>query len=170
MVLQTLQDPWPLWQSLKQLKPKSASLESLGDTPLQAFDRSEVIVPNSELISTQVTNLTLRNPYGRLDVQVGVAYGSDTEKVRQVLLEVANGHPQVVKSGIVPIPKVLFLVFGDSALSFELRCFVYDINNKMDVLSNLNFAVDRAFRKHGIEIPFPQRDLHVRDSPKPAAE
>nr|MBS0022117.1 mechanosensitive ion channel family protein [Gammaproteobacteria bacterium] len=132
-------------------------------TEIQTFDRSDVIVPNSEFISAQVTNWTLRDPYGRLILPVGVAYGSDTDLVRDTMLEVANAHPEVVKQHPnVPAPLVWFRGFGDSALNFELRCFIHDITKRLSVLSDLNFAVDKAFREQAIEIPFPQRDLHVR--------
>lgn len=136
---------------------------SVRATEIQTFDRSDVIVPNSEFISTQVINWTLRDPYGRLILPVGVAYGSNTGVVRDTLLEVANAHPAVVtQHPNVPAPLVWFRGFGDSALHFELRCFIHDINQRLSVLSDLNFAVDKAFREHSIEIPFPQRDLHVR--------
>ena len=135
-------------------------------TEIQTFDRSDVIVPNSEFISTQVINWTLRDPYGRLILPVGVAYGSNTEVVRDTLLEVAKAHPAVVKQHPnVPAPLVWFRGFGDSALNFELRCFIQDINTRLSVLSDLNFAVDKAFREQDIEIPFPQRDLHLRTWP-----
>jgi small-conductance mechanosensitive channel len=134
-------------------------------TQIQTFDRADVIVPNSELISTQVTNWMLHDSRGRVRVAVGVAYGSDTEKVKAILLEVAAQHPNVITDGSSPKPKVLFRAFGDSSLDFELRCFIKEIDTRLSVISDLNFAIDAAFRKHGIEIPFPQRDLHVRDWP-----
>jgi small-conductance mechanosensitive channel len=137
---------------------------SVRATEIQTFDRSDVIVPNSEFISNQVTNWTLRDAFGRLTARVGVAYGSDTDKVRELLLQVAREHPQVVQHGLVSPPKVVFREFGDSSLNFELRCFVRDINLRLDVLSDLNFAIDRCFRANGIDIPFPQRDLHLRRS------
>ena len=135
-------------------------------TVIQTFDRADVIVPNSELISSQVTNWMLHNPRGRVRIPVGVAYGSDTARVREILEEVARAHPRVVKDGSSPQPKVLFRGFGDSALDFELRCFVYNIDERMQVTSDINFAIDAAFREAGIEIPFPQRDLHLRELPE----
>ncbi|MEJ2060021.1 MAG: mechanosensitive ion channel [Gammaproteobacteria bacterium] len=139
---------------------------SIRSTQIQTFDRADVIVPNSELISAKVTNWMLYDRQGRVRVPVGVAYGSDTQKVKEVLLEVAHNHPDVIKgSPLVPEPRVLFLNFGDSSLNFELRCFVREIDDRLSVLSDLNFAVDAAFRREGIEIPFPQRDIHVRNWP-----
>ncbi len=134
-------------------------------TVIQTFDRSDVIVPNSELIANQVTNWVLSNNAGRAVIPVGTAYGSDTEKVRDILLAIAAENVSVAKTGSLPKPKVLFRGFGDSSLNFELRVFLYNINDRLDIISDLNFAIDKAFRKEGIEIPFPQRDLHVKSLP-----
>ena len=134
-------------------------------TRIQTFDRQDVIVPNSELISNQVTNWVLSNRSGRAIVPVGVAYGSDVEKVRDILLQVARENPNVDLGGFVPEPTVLFREFGDSSLNFELRVFLRDIDTRLGVISDLNFAIDKAFRENGIEIPFPQRDLHVKSLP-----
>jgi small-conductance mechanosensitive channel len=136
---------------------------SIRSTEIETLDRQNVIVPNSELVSQQVTNWVLHDPHGRLQLLVGVAYGSDVEKVRDVLLDVAQGHPQVLTDGISsPRPKVLFREFGDSALIFELRVWIRQIRRRFDVSSEINFGIERAFREAGIEIPFPQRDLHVK--------
>ena len=138
---------------------------SIRSTQIETFDSADVIVPNSELISGQVTNWMLHDVHGRARVPVGVAYGSDTEMVKQLLLEVARAHSDVVTDGRYPEPRVLFLNFGDSSLNFELRCHVKNVDRRLSVISDLNFAIDAAFRANGIEIPFPQRDLHVRDWP-----
>jgi small-conductance mechanosensitive channel len=144
---------------------------SIRTTTIETFDRSEVIVPNSDLISNQVTNWMHNNNYGRFKIPVGVAYGSDTEKVRDLLLGVANEHPQVVRGfPSWPDPSVLFIGFGDSALNFELRGILYSVDMRMRTISDLNFAIDRVFRDNGIEIPFPQRVIHMADAgPKPTA-
>lgn len=138
---------------------------SVRSTVIQTFDRADVIVPNSELISTQVTNWMLDDLRGRVRVPVGVAYGSDTARVRTLLLDSARFHGLVVTDGSLPQPNVLFMGFGESSLDFELRCFIGDIDQRLAVRSDLNFAIDAAFRENGIQIPFPQRDLHVRDWP-----
>ena len=138
---------------------------SIRSTLIQTFDRADVIVPNSELISGQVTNWMLYDPRGRIRVPVGVAYGSDTEKVKSILLAIAAEHPSVITDGSMTEPKVLFLSFGESSLDFELRAFIKNIDERLQVISDMNFAIDAAFRREGIEIPFPQRDLHVRDWP-----
>lgn len=134
-------------------------------TRIETFDRSDVIVPNSELISNQVTNWVLSSSSGRAIVPVGVAYGTDTEKVRDVLLKVAEENDDVAKTNHLPEPRVLFREFGDSSLNFELRVFLLNVDSRLSVISDLNFAIDKAFREAGIEIPFPQRDLHVKSLP-----
>ncbi len=134
-------------------------------TRIETFDRSDVIVPNSELISNQVTNWVLSSSSGRAIVPVGVAYGTDTEKVRDVLLSVAEENDDVAKTQYLPEPRVLFREFGDSSLNFELRVFLLNVDSRLSVISDLNFAIDKAFREAGIEIPFPQRDLHVKSLP-----
>ena len=143
---------------------------SIRSTQIETFDHADVIVPNSDLISGNVTNWMLRDNYGRVRVPVGVAYGSDTQKVKEILLRVAREHPLVVSnSRIVSDPYVLFLAFGDSSLNFELRAHVRHVDRRLTVLSDLNFAIDAAFREAGVEIPFPQRDLHII-RPKPSAQ
>ena len=134
-------------------------------TRIETFDRADVIVPNSELISNQVTNWVLSSSSGRAIVPVGVAYGTDTEKVRDVLLKVAEENDDVAKTNYLPEPRVLFREFGDSSLNFELRVFLLNVDSRLSVISDLNFAIDKAFREAGIEIPFPQRDLHVKSLP-----
>jgi small-conductance mechanosensitive channel len=139
-------------------------------TEIQTFDRAEVIVPNSDLISQQVTNFMLHDPRGRIKIAIGVAYGSDVYKVRDLLLRACSDHPLVITDGSMPAPKVLFRAFGESSLDFELRCHISNIDSKMDVTSDLNFAINDLFREHNIEIPFPQRDIHIvseRKGPEP---
>lgn len=138
-------------------------------TLIQTFDRADVIVPNSELISGQVTNWMLYDTRGRIKVPIGVAYGSDTKLVHDLLQKIADEHPRVITDASAPSPKVLFMGFGDSSLNFELRAFVQNIDERLQIVSDINYAIDAAFREHGIEIPFPQRDLHVRNWPTPPA-
>ena len=99
---------------------------------------------------------------GRQDIPVGVAYGSDTEQVKSVLLEVAAGH-KLLRS--YPMPQVLFRDFGNSSLDFVLRVFLKDINDRHGVGSDLRYEIDKAFRENNITIPFPQRDLHIKKEP-----
>ncbi len=139
---------------------KSISIRS---TEIETLDRQNIIVPNSELVSQQVTNWVLHDQIGRLILHIGVAYGSDVEKVRTILVDVANNSEYVITDGVMaPKPKALFMNFGDSSLNFELRIWIKQIRRRFDATSELHFAVDKAFRENGVEIPFPQRDLHVR--------
>ncbi len=134
-------------------------------TIIETFDRAEVMVPNSDLLSNQVVNLTLTDGIGRIIIPVGVAYGSNTKKVREIILRVAKDHPQVIQNepGIVP-PRVLFRDFADSALLFELRCFVKNVDYRLVVESDLRYAIDDAFRAEKVEIPFPQRVVYMHQA------
>lgn len=129
-------------------------------TEVETFQKASVIIPNADLIATPVINWTHKNIQGRVEVKVGVAYGSDVQKVREILLDKAHEHPAVMK---YPEPNVLFRDFGASSLDFELRCYLYDISNVLVVSSDLRYAIDAAFREHQIEIPFPQRVIHMAE-------
>ena len=129
-------------------------------TEIETFRRASVIIPNSELLSTSVVNWTHADRLGRVEIPVGVAYGTDPERVRQVLLDIARANSQITNR---PPPFVMFKDFADSALIFELRCYLYDIGQIIIVSTDLRFAIDKAFREHGIQIPFPQHDLHLKD-------
>jgi potassium efflux system protein len=128
-------------------------------TEIETFDRASVIIPNSELITGIVKNWTRVNTLGRIVIKVGVAYESDPAQVRDILMEIAHAHPQIVKS---PPPAALFLGFGDSALEFELRCIVSDVEKGLSVKSDLHYAIIKRFREAAIEIPYPQRELRWR--------
>ncbi len=129
-------------------------------TQLITPSREDIIVPNSDLITRRVTNYMFSDSYCRIECQVGVAYGSDTQLVRDVLLAVANEHEEIIKSGRNK-PMVLFRSFADSALVFLLGCLIKDVNKKALVQSDLNFAIEKAFREHQIVMPFPQREIHL---------
>lgn len=134
-------------------------------TEIQTFDRANVFVPNSEFISKPVTNLTYADKMGRIIVPVGVAYGSDTRKVQDILLKIAGEHPGVLED---PAPAAVFRGFGDSALNFELRCFLEEVEKAVGTTSDICFSIDDEFRKGEIEIPFPQRDVHLKTNPQTA--
>ena len=135
----------------------------LRSTLMETFDRADVIVPNSEIISSQVTNLMLHDNIGRIKVPIRAAYGSDPRQVEKILLDIANAHPKVItRSQTVDAPWVLFIGFGDYAMQFELRCFISEIDDCLGVASDINYAIVDAFRTAGIEIPFPQSDLHLK--------
>ena len=129
-------------------------------TELETFQRASVIIPNSELLSASVVNWTHKNKLGRVEVPVGVAYGSDIELVMTLLNDCARAHPQVLKW---PEPHVLFQGFGDSSLDFEARGYIGDVGYALKIRSDLRVAIYRSFLEHGIEIPFPRRDLHLKD-------
>lgn len=138
---------------------------SIRSTELETLDRMSVIVPNSDMLANHVQNWTLRDPFGRITIPVGVAYGSDTELVKKILLDVANESDDAIKSGhpFIPGPQVLFMGFGDSSLDFELRVFIRQVDRRLAITSAINFAIDAVFREQGVTIPFPQRDLWFRN-------
>jgi small-conductance mechanosensitive channel len=128
-------------------------------TVVTTLDNVDILVPNGQLITETVTNQTFDNRDLRLRVSVGVAYGSDTDLVRRTLERVAGEHSLVRDA---PAPSVQFTDFGDSSLDFTLLCWISEPVLQVRVASDLRFAIDRAFREAEIEIPFPQRDLHIR--------
>lgn len=136
---------------------------SIRSTEILTFDHSSVIVPNSQLISDSLTNWNLRDNFCRVNVFVGVAYGSDTRKVEQLLIEAALQHELVIPETKGPIlaPFVQFTDFGDSSLNFKLVAYIRDAGKRFSVASQIRYKVDDAFREHGITIPFPQRDVHM---------
>lgn len=138
-------------------------------TEIETLDNQNVLVPNSELVSGRVTNWVLRDSHGRLQVKVGVAYGSDVAKVRDILETIGREHPEVITDGRAPAPRALFMGFGDSSLDFELRVRVQRIERRFSIMSDINFSLDAAFREAGITIPFPQRDLHIVSYPELSA-
>jgi small-conductance mechanosensitive channel len=129
-------------------------------TWVRTNDNIDVIVPNSEFTQKPVTNWTAADRQVRFSVPLGVSYGSNPEKVRDILLTVAANHPDVLTN---PEPDVIFRGFGDSSLNFDLRVWTTQRVQTPQVLrSELYFRIFEAFGKNGIEIPFPQRDLHLR--------
>lgn len=138
----------------------------LRSTIVVAIDHTEIIVPNSDLISEKVVNWTLSNRRARVVVEVGVAYGSDVARVLRILEGAGRQHPQTLDE---PPTQVLFVGFGDSALNFELWTWIRDAEDRFRVLSELYRQVEAELKTEGITIPFPQRDLHLRTVEEAAA-
>ena len=128
-------------------------------TSITDWDNHEILVPNKSLITDKVVNWTLSDPITRLLVKIGIAYGSDTVLAQRVILETVKANPLVLEA---PSPSAFFLGFGDSSLNYEIRAFVAQPSHRLLVMHELHMALDRAMREHNIEIPFPQRDLHLK--------
>jgi small-conductance mechanosensitive channel len=127
-------------------------------TVVQTFDNTSFIIPNSEFISGKVVNWSFQDPTIRISIDVGVAYGSDVELVKGTLLEAASMQPRVLKN---PPPDVLFVEFGDSALIFRLRFYAH-VKDALMAETEARFLIYKLFNERGIEIPFPQRDIHIK--------
>ncbi|MFA9614770.1 MAG: mechanosensitive ion channel family protein, partial [Deltaproteobacteria bacterium] len=131
----------------------------LRSTVVQSLDDADIVIPNSDLITNQVTNWTLSGRSMRLRIQVGVAYGSDVTLVMRILKEIAERNLSVLSD---PAPSTIFLGFGNSSLDFELQVRIKEFLYRRRIQTELNQEIERRFRLEGIKIPFPQRDLHVR--------
>lgn len=131
---------------------------SLRSTRIVTNDEVTVIVPNSDLVRNKVINWSYCDKV-RIRISIGVAYGTDTQKVTDALIEAARLVDKVLPD---PAPKVHFKSFGDSSLDFELLAWINLPHNHLQIRSDLNYQIDRLFRLYNIEIPFPQRDLHLR--------
>lgn len=128
-------------------------------TEIETFERNSVIVPNAAFLQDTVINRTHKDRISRIEVPIGVAYGSDVKKVEKILRDVAKDNPKIAAD---PEPFVLFQNFGASSLDFELRCFCPNVSDTIRGASELRFSIDEAFRREGIEIPFPQRDINIK--------
>jgi small-conductance mechanosensitive channel len=141
----------PMWGKISRIGVRSSTVRT--------FEGAEVIVPNANLISQEVTNWTLSDYRRRVELLVGVAYGSNPRKVMEILLNAAKADERLLQS---PEPTVLFLGFGDSSLDFSLRAWTEQFDSFLSIKSDLTLTVHDALYANGIEIPFPQRDLHLR--------
>ncbi|WP_237157034.1 mechanosensitive ion channel domain-containing protein [Photobacterium rosenbergii] len=129
-------------------------------TTIIDWDNKEIVVPNKAFITEKLINWSLTDPITRIVIPIGVAYGSDIDKVEKLLYQVANEHPLVLKD---PPPSVFFLAFGASSLDFELRVYITAIDHRLSTIHLINKSIDSLFKENGIEIAFPQMDIHVRD-------
>jgi potassium-dependent mechanosensitive channel len=132
-------------------------------TTIVDFENKEIVVPNKTFITGQLINWTLTDTTTRVTINVGVAYGTQPALVHELLMTAASAHPLVLAD---PVPKSWFLRFGASSLDFELRVFVANISDRLEVQNGLNTHIAALFATHGVEIAFPQLDLHVRDAPR----
>ncbi len=131
-------------------------------TTISDADRKELIVPNKEFITGQLVNWTLTDPVQRMVIKIGVAYGSDPAQVTQLLLKAAHDQPDVLQD---PAPSACFVDFGSSNLDFELRMYLAGLDKFSKVRHNVNMAIELLFREAGIEMAFPQQDIHIRTLP-----
>jgi small-conductance mechanosensitive channel len=133
---------------------------SVRSTEIETFDRSNLIVPNAMLVTEKVKNLTLHDNTGRYTINVAVHYDADPDKVRDILLGAANEHPQVLAS---PEPFVYLDEFGPHALNFTLYIYLANVSRSLAVRTDLRIAILKGLRAAGIEIPYPQAEVHLRD-------
>ncbi|MDJ1173679.1 mechanosensitive ion channel domain-containing protein [Roseofilum capinflatum] len=139
------------------------TVEQVGarSTQILTLDQISIIVPNSRFLETEVINWSHSNPVSRLRLPVGVSYNCNPEQVRSVLLNTAQSHPDVM---VEPVPQVLFKGFGDSSLDFELLVWIREPRQQFQLKSDLYFRLEKALRYYNLEIPYPQRDLHLRST------
>ncbi|NER37848.1 MAG: mechanosensitive ion channel [Oscillatoria sp. SIO1A7] len=144
----------------------TGTVERIGSrsTTIRTLDKVSIILPNSRFLENEVINWSHQDPVSRLHIPVGVAYGCDTKVVQATLLEAAKEHPDLLK---FPAPRVMFKGFGDSSLDFELLVWSRQPEKQYWIKSDLRFLIDDLLRQQEIEIPFPQRDLHVRSGKVP---
>ena len=131
-------------------------------TTIIDWDRKELIIPNKEFVTGQVINWSLSDSILRIVIPVGIAYGSDTKLANDILLSIAQGHPNVLKE---PEPSSRFVAFGDSSLNFELRIYIPDPDLFLETRHDLLMEIDQRFREAKIEIAFPHQDIHIRSLP-----
>jgi len=131
-------------------------------TTLIDLDQKDLIVPNKTFITSQLVNWTLSDAITRLVIPVGIAYDTDVELAYKVMMDTVRSTPLVLAE---PEPSVLFIGFGESALNFSIRIFVNELKNRLPVTHDLLMRLEKAFREHSIEIPVPQRDIHIRSLP-----
>lgn len=130
-------------------------------TLIETFDGKEMMIPNEEFITTRVTNWTFSNTKGRIEVVIGVSYHSDIEKAQELILEAAREHPLCIET---PAPRCYLRNFGDSSVDFILHFWVADVTaGRWEPQSEVMFSIWQKFRENNISIPFPQRDLHIKD-------
>ena len=154
------------WVTIGEATGTIESIHMRGTT-LRTFDNTTVLIPNRQLLGERVTNLTKGMARARIRMPIGVAYGSDPDAVRAILLDVARAHPGILDD---PEPSVIFDAFGASSLDFFLVCHTDQIKERVGISSALRLEILRRLGEAGIEIPFPQSDIHIRSGLPPARE
>jgi potassium efflux system protein len=142
----------------------AGTVERVGarSTEIRTLDRVSIIVPNADLIQTKVVNWSHGHPVSRLHLPLAVAYGSEIPQVHRAVMEAAQVHPEVLRH---PDPQLRFLGFGDSALEFDLLVWIREPRHQFDIKSDLYYLLEANLRRYHIDIPFPQRELHLRTAP-----
>jgi len=131
---------------------------NIRSTTLETWAKADVIIPNADILSSSLTNMTHDSRFGRVDIAVGVGYGADIDLVKKTLLEIPMENKKVLQK---PQPFVLFTNFGESSLDFQLSCYTADITSRGGIATDLRERILNRFRELNIEIPFPQRDIHI---------
>jgi len=141
-----------------QIGTLSGKVKRIGarSTALETGEHATILIPNGELLSAQVTNWTYTNALAGLAIPVHVAHGTDLEKLKTLLIQVSESHPDILKN---PAPHLEFKVFGESSLDFILRVVVKDVSVKGNVQTDLMYAIERILRENKIEIPYPHREV-----------
>ena len=134
----------------------------LRSTKVLTFDNTLIIVPNAQIVNEKVLNLTYPEPRTRVQVFVGAAYGTNIEKVKEILVDICNGNPNVLDK---PAPNAYFLSFGDSSLDFRVACHVSNWDQEWTVAEEIRLEIDRRFKEENIVIPFPQRSVWFENKP-----
>ncbi len=157
-----LDRPFRIGDRIKVAESELGDVYEIGlrTTKLLTFDNTLIIIPNAEIVKTEINNLSYPDPLIRVPIHVGVSYSTDVERAIEVLIETAKGHPKVIES---PEPNVHFLNFGDSSLDLRLVCYVETYSDQFMTGCQLRGEIVKRFREESIEIPFPQRDLNFRN-------
>lgn len=144
------------WAIVKRISARYTLVESL--------EKREIMIPNEEFISSRISNWTFSNRLGRGEIDIGVAYGSDLEKVNELLLQATNEHPKVLQD---PAPSCYLIDFGESSIKFKVYFWVEDIlDGRMRPKSDILFSINKKFLEHGIKLPFPQREITLTSRPE----